>query len=108
MCVPSDVLFEYVWALTRTTNKEVMPSGGSGDTPSCSPIRALADLGRRALSPRAVRALRPASGEPILQIERDQNPQPTARQPGPGSADQQVTMLCVPAGGPDEGQRYVH
>ena len=101
-------MFECFWAPTRSTkDKEVMPSGGSGDTPSCSPIRALTALGRRALSPRAVRALRPASGEPILQIDRDQNPQPTARQLGPGSADQQVNMISIHAGGPGEGQRYV-
>ena len=68
--------------------------------------RALTSLGRRALSPRTERALRTAIGEPVLQINHDQNPQPTG-QSGPGFADQQVTMLSIPAGGPGEGQRYI-
>ena len=47
-----------------------------------------------------------------MQIDRDQNPQPTnGVNPLPGVADQQVTFISIPAGGPDEGQRmalYVH
>ena len=94
-----------------TKGRDAMPSGG--DTPSCSPIRAIGEaLARRALSPRAVRASRPATGEPIVQMDRDQNPQPTnGANPVPGAADQQVTFISVPAGGPNEGQRmapYVH
>ena len=88
-----------------------MPSGGDGS--SCSPIRVIAvAFARRPFSPRAVRAPRPAMGEPIVQIDRDQNPQPTnGVNPLPGVADQQITFISIPAGGPDEGQRmapYVH
>ena len=81
-----------------------MPSGGDGL--SCSPIRAIvAAFATRPISPRAVRAPRPAIGEPIVQNDRDLNPQPTnGTIPVPGAADQQVTMISIPAGGPDDGQ----
>ena len=94
-----------------TKGKDAMPSGG--DTPSCSPIRVLGEaIARRALSPRAMRASRPATGEPIVQMDRDQSPQPSnGANPVPAAADQQITFISIPAGGPNEGQRmapHVH
>ena len=103
--VPSSFLFDDFWEPSRSTKeKDAMPSGGDGS--SCSPIRAIVvAFARRPFSPRAVRAPRPATGEPIVQIDRDQNPQPTnGTNPVPGAADQQVTMISIPAGGPDDGQ----
>ena len=103
--VPSSFLIDEFWESSRSTKEKVaMPSGGDGS--SCSPIRAIAvAFARRPFSPRAVRAPRPATGEPIVQIDRDQNPQPTnGTNPVPGVADQQVTMISIPACGPDDGQ----
>ena len=84
-----------------------MPSGGSGDTPSCSPIRALASLGKRAFSPRRTRDLQPAFGEPTIQSDRDQNPQPTATGMGSDQESQHGMMISISVGGPGEGQQCV-
>ena len=106
LCVHTkQISFDVFRVPSRSTRgKDAMPSGGDGS--SCSPIRAIGEaFARRAFSPRAVRAPRPAMGEPIVQIDRDQIPQPTnGTNPVPGAADQQVTMISIPAGGPDDGQ----
>ena len=103
--VPSRFPLDDFWEPSRSTKeKDAMPSGGDGS--SCSPIRAIGEaFARRAFFPRAVRAPRPAIGEPIVQNDRDLNLQPTNGTTSvPGVADQQVTMISVPAGGPDDGQ----
>ena len=83
-----------------------MPS--YSDTPSCSPIRGLVTLGRKALSPGRNRDLQPAFGEPIIQSDRDQNPQPTVTGMGSDQENQHGMMISIPVGGPGEGQQCVH
>ena len=83
-----------------------MPS--YSDTPSCSPIRGLVTLGRKALSPRRNRDLQPACVEPIIQSASDQNPQPTVTGMSSDQANQHGMMISIPIGGPGEGQQCVH
>jgi hypothetical protein len=75
-----------------------MPSGGSGTTPTCSPIRGFIDMGKRALSPRAARSVRPALGEPTIQ-----DPQQTASY----QARHEDGGISVPTGGPGSDQQWV-
>ena len=107
LCVPKDLLCEDVQAPSRTKDKEDMPIGGNGDTPSCSPIRSLASIGKMAFSQRRTRNLQPAFGEPTIQSDRDQNPQPTVTGMGSDQENQHGMMISIPVGVPGEGQQCV-